>query len=49
MFFIPNYDTEVACLETCAEQGGPPRHAPLSVTDYRTERFARTAGTRAGG
>jgi isopenicillin N synthase-like dioxygenase len=48
MFFIPNYDTEVACLETCAGQDCPPRYAPISVSDYRTERFARTAGTRAG-
>jgi len=49
MFFIPNYDTEVACLETCAGPDRPPLYAPISVADYRTERFARTAGTRTGG
>ena len=44
MFFIPNYDAEVACLESCAGPERPARYAPISVTDYRTERFARTAG-----
>jgi isopenicillin N synthase-like dioxygenase len=44
MFFIPNYDTQVACLETCADPEHPPIYQPISVADYRTERFARTAG-----
>jgi isopenicillin N synthase-like dioxygenase len=49
MFFIPHYDTEVGCLESCAGQDRPPGYTPISVTDYRTERFARTAGARTGG
>jgi isopenicillin N synthase-like dioxygenase len=44
MFFIPNYDAEIACIETCKVPGEPPRYAPISVADYRTARFARTAG-----
>jgi isopenicillin N synthase-like dioxygenase len=40
MFFIPNYDAEIAPLPN----SGDPRYAPLSVAAYRTERFARTAG-----
>jgi isopenicillin N synthase-like dioxygenase len=43
-FFIPNYDTEIACLESCRSADNPARYAPVSVTSYRTERFARTAG-----
>jgi isopenicillin N synthase-like dioxygenase len=43
MFFIPNYDTEVACLKTCAGPDHPPAYRPVTVADYRTERFARTA------
>jgi len=45
MFFIPNYDAEVACLETCTGPDRAPRYSPTTVTAYRTERFARTAGT----
>ena len=44
MFFIPNYDAEIACIETCRVGGEPPRYAPISVAAYRTARFARTAG-----
>ncbi len=44
MFFIPNYDTEVACLRTCAGPGRPPAYEAVSVAEYRTARFARTAG-----
>jgi isopenicillin N synthase-like dioxygenase len=40
MFFIPNYDAEIAPPPS----SGDPRYAPLSVAAYRTERFARTAG-----
>jgi isopenicillin N synthase-like dioxygenase len=43
MFFIPNYDAEVACLESCGGLGSPARYAPTTVAGYRTERFARTA------
>ncbi len=47
MFFIPNYDAEIACIGTCRVPGEPPRYAPISVADYRTARFARTAGVAA--
>ena len=43
MFFIPNYDAEIASVDTTA----PPRHAPTTVAAYRTARFARTAGNAA--
>ena len=43
MFFIPNYDAEIAPLPG----GEAPRYAPITVADYRTERFARTAGADA--
>jgi hypothetical protein len=42
MFVIPNYDAEVACLVP----GEVARYAPTTVAGYRTERFARTAGSR---
>ena len=44
MFFIPNYDAEIAPLRG----DGAQRYAPITVADYRTERFARTAGGDAG-
>jgi isopenicillin N synthase-like dioxygenase len=47
MFFIPNYDAKIACIETCRVSGEPPRYAPISVAAYRTARFARTAGAAA--
>jgi isopenicillin N synthase-like dioxygenase len=43
MFFIPNYDAEIAPFAA----GEPPRYAPTTVAAYRTERFARTAGADA--
>jgi isopenicillin N synthase-like dioxygenase len=43
MFFIPNYDAQIAPLD-----GGGDRYPPITVADYRTERFARTAGGDAG-
>jgi isopenicillin N synthase-like dioxygenase len=44
MFWIPNYDAEIACIESCRGDA-PARYAPVTVSAYRTERFARTAGT----
>jgi isopenicillin N synthase-like dioxygenase len=41
MFFIPNYDAEIAPLPNA---GDVQRYAPTTVAAYRTERFARTAG-----
>ena len=43
MFFIPNYDAEIAPLPGT----GAARYAPTTVAAYRTERFARTAGADA--
>ena len=40
MFFIPNYDAEIAPLPGT----GAARYASTTVAAYRTERFARTAG-----
>ena len=40
MFFIPNYDAEIAPVL----DAGAVRYAPTTVAAYRTERFARTAG-----
>jgi isopenicillin N synthase-like dioxygenase len=41
MFFIPNYDAEIAPLGVGAGAG---KYAPTTVADYRTARFASTAG-----
>ena len=43
MFFIPNYDAEIAPLPGT----GAGRYAPITTAAYRTERFARTAGADA--
>jgi isopenicillin N synthase-like dioxygenase len=43
-FFNPNYDTEIACLPNCQTPQRPARYESLTVHDYRTSRFARTAG-----
>jgi isopenicillin N synthase-like dioxygenase len=43
MFWIPNYDAEIACIDSCRD-GATARYAPITVADYRTQRFARTAG-----
>jgi isopenicillin N synthase-like dioxygenase len=40
MFFIPNYDAVIAPI---ARLGDIPRYPPITVTDYRTSRFAGTA------
>jgi isopenicillin N synthase-like dioxygenase len=43
-FFNPNYDTEIACLPGCQSPQAPAKYETLTVHDYRTSRFARTAG-----
>lgn len=48
LFFIPNYDAEIACLPSCLEAGQMPRYEATSVAAYRTARFALTAGTQKG-
>lgn len=44
MFFIPNYDAWVTCLPSCVGPEETARYEPTTVADYRTQRFARTAG-----
>jgi isopenicillin N synthase-like dioxygenase len=41
MFFIPNYDAEIAPLRSGSGAG---RYPTTTVAAYRTDRFARTAG-----
>jgi isopenicillin N synthase-like dioxygenase len=48
-FFNPSYDTQIACLETCHSPDRPIQYESITVHDYRTSRFARTAGLRAAG
>jgi isopenicillin N synthase-like dioxygenase len=44
-FFVgPRYDATIACLPTCTNAESPPKYDPVSVHDYRTERFAAGAG-----
>ncbi len=43
MFWIPNYDAEIACIDSCRGDHDA-RYEPITVADYRTQRFARTAG-----
>jgi len=44
-FFVgPRYNAMVECLPTCCNPDDVPRYAPISVHDYRTNRFAAGAG-----
>ncbi len=44
-FFVgPRYNAMVECLPTCCNSDDLPRYAPISVHDYRTNRFAAGAG-----
>ena len=43
MFWIPNYDAEIACIES-GRDGAAVKYDPITVAAYRTQRFARTAG-----
>ena len=44
-FFVgPRYNAMVECLPTCCSPDDVPRYAPISVHDYRTNRFAAGAG-----
>ncbi len=44
-FFVgPRYNAMVECLPTCCNPGDRPKYAPISVHDYRTNRFAAGAG-----
>lgn len=46
-FFIPDYDTAIACIDSCRSADRPAKYETLSVHDYRTARFAATAGLKA--
>ena len=44
-FFVgPNYDALIECLPTCLEAREGARYEPITVHDYRTDRFAAGAG-----
>jgi isopenicillin N synthase-like dioxygenase len=48
-FFVgPNYDAMVKCLPTCAGPGRLAKYPPITVHDYRTDRFAAGAGPHRG-
>jgi len=46
-FVGPNYDSMIECLPGCIESGQKPYYPPVSVHDYRTNRFAAGAGLTA--
>ncbi|MFQ5957986.1 MAG: isopenicillin N synthase family dioxygenase [Alphaproteobacteria bacterium] len=48
LFFDPNYDVEVACLESCQGPGKPPRYAPTTSGAYLLSRFNDTFAYRQG-
>jgi isopenicillin N synthase-like dioxygenase len=43
-FVVPNYDAEVACIDTA---GVDVKYPPITVRDYRVDRFASGAGLEA--
>ena len=43
-FVGPRYNAIVECLPTCCGPGNPAKYEPVSVHDYRTNRFAAGAG-----
>lgn len=47
VFLNPAYDTPVACLPTCLNDGESPRHAPMRAGDYIVRRFSEVQGYRA--
>ena len=42
LFFDPNSEVELACLESCQSADRPARHAPILAGDYLTQRLAAT-------
>jgi len=42
-FHIPDCDTLIDCVPSCVSASHPPRHAPITMGEYRAARFARTA------
>ncbi len=39
LFFDPDFDTMIECIETCTGPDDPPRHAPVRRGDYIVGRF----------
>lgn len=39
LFFDPDFDTVIECIETCTGSGDPPRHPPVRCGDYIVGRF----------
>ncbi len=46
LFFDPNYDVEVACLESCQSPINPPRYPPVKSGEYLVSRFDETFSYR---
>jgi isopenicillin N synthase-like dioxygenase len=42
-FAIPDYDTTIACLPSCIDSAHPPLYPPVTMGEYRAQRFANTA------
>jgi isopenicillin N synthase-like dioxygenase len=42
-FHHPNYDAEVACIETCADATNPPRYPSVKAGPYRREKYTQAA------
>ena len=40
-FLHPNFDTEVACLESCQGPNNPPRYAPIMAGEHMREKLLR--------
>ena len=40
-FLHPNYDAEIACLETCCGPGNPARYSPIMAGDHMREKMER--------
>lgn len=45
-FFDPNYEAEIACLESCLEPGQIPRHTPVIAGEYLASRYNDTFNYR---
>jgi isopenicillin N synthase-like dioxygenase len=45
-FFNPNFDTPVACLDTCRSTDNPERYPPILAGEYLTQRFRDIQGYR---
>lgn len=41
-FHHPNYDAEIACIESCASPGNPAKYPPVLAGPYRLDKYTRT-------